>query len=363
MIRAPLAPSPQLQGKVVLVTGATGSFGSRFIARLLADHEPAAIRVFSRDELKQYDVSRRFDGETRLRFLLGDVRDLPRLVQATRGVDVIVHAAALKQVPACEYNPFEAIQTNVVGAENVVSAAIENDVPLTLALSTDKAVNPVNLYGATKLCAEKIFTQGNAYAADSRARFANVRYGNVVGSRGSVVPLFKRQAAQGVVTITDRRMTRFWITLDQAVDVVVRALGQMGGGETFVPRIPSMRITDMAEALAPDAEHREIGIRPGEKLHEVMITEDESHHSFETDTGFVILPEYASWDVKPVEAGRRLPEGFRYSSDNNDRWLSVEELRDMTADIRVRRASDAPTAPPIDDGPAGPAIGGVPGTA
>jgi UDP-N-acetylglucosamine 4,6-dehydratase len=355
-------PRADLNDKVVLITGGTGSFGKAFVRAVCQEFKPRKLIVFSRDELKQYDVSRRFDGEKRLRFLLGDVRDLPRLKQATRGVDVIVHAAALKQVPACEYNPFEAVQTNVIGAENIVSAAIENDVPRTLALSTDKAVNPVNLYGATKLCAEKIFTQGNAYAGDSAARFANVRYGNVVGSRGSVVPLFKRQAAEGVVTITDNRMTRFWITLDQAVDVVVDALGRMGGGETFVPRIPSMRITDMAEALAPDAEHREIGIRPGEKLHEVMITEDESHHSFETDDGFVILPEYASWDLKPVEGGRRLPAGYRYSSDNNDRWLSVDELREMTADVQVRRSGDAPSTPPIDDGPAGPAIGGVPGT-
>jgi UDP-N-acetylglucosamine 4,6-dehydratase/5-epimerase len=355
-----VAPSEQLRGKVVLVTGATGSFGTRFVSRLLEEHEPAAIRLYSRDELKQYDSARRFDNDERLRFLLGDVRDLPRLRQATRGVDVIVHAAALKQVPACEYNPFEAIQTNITGAQNIVTAAIENDVPLTLALSTDKAVNPVNLYGATKLCAEKIFTQGNAYAADSSARFANVRYGNVVGSRGSVVPLFKRQALQGYVTITDERMTRFWVTLDEAVDLVVDALGRMGGGETFVPRIPSMRIMDMAEALAPGAERRIVGVRPGEKLHEVLITEDESHHSFATDTGFVILPEYATWPLREVEGGRRLPEGFRYSSDNNDRWLTIDELREMTADIKARRREDAPEGPPIDDAPAGPPLSELP---
>ena len=346
-----MAPSSQLEGKVVLVTGATGSFGNAFVARLLADHNPAAIRLYSRDELKQYDVGRRFDGDSRLRFLLGDVRDLPRLSMATRGVDVIVHAAALKQVPACEYNPFEAVQTNVTGAQNIVTAAIQNDVPLTLALSTDKAVNPVNLYGATKLCAEKIFTQGNAYAAESRAKFANVRYGNVVGSRGSVVPLFKAQAARGVVTITDERMTRFWLTLDQAVDIVVDALAHMGGGETFVPRIPSMRVTDMAEALAPDAERRTIGVRPGEKLHEVLITEDESHHSFETDNGFVILPEYASWPLREVEGGRRLPEGFRFASDNNDWWMSVDELRQMTSEEPIPRALDVAAVPPLDDAP------------
>jgi len=224
-------------------------------------------------------------------------------------------------VPACEYNPFEAVQTNIIGAENVISAAIENDVPLTLALSTDKAVNPVNLYGATKLAAEKIVVQGNAYAADSPARFANVRYGNVVGSRGSVVPIFMAQADAGVLTITDERMTRFWITLDQAVDFVLHALGEMGGGEVFVPRIPSMRVTDMADAIAPGA--------PGEKLHELLVTEDESRHSYETANGYVILPEHASWDLRPVDGGQPLPGGFRYSSDSNDRWLSVDELREM----------------------------------
>ena len=213
------------------------------------------MRLFSRDELKQSELQRRFADDDRLRYLIGDVRDLPRLTRATRGVDVIIHAAAMKQVPACEYNPFEAVQTNVIGAENVVSAAIENDVPLTLALSTDKAVNPVNLYGATKLCAEKIVAQGNAYAADSPARFASVRYGNVVGSRGSVIPLFKAQADSGVLTITDERMTRFWITLDQAVDFVLRLPGQMGGGEVFVPRIPTHAGDRHGRGdLAPDAE-------------------------------------------------------------------------------------------------------------
>lgn len=324
-----------LSGKTILVTGGTGSFGTRFIERVLAEHEPGAIRVFSRDELKQSELQRRFADETRLRYLLGDVRDLPRLTRATRGVDVIVHAAALKQVPAAEYNPFEAVQTNIVGAENVVSAAIDNDVPLTVALSTDKAVNPVNLYGATKLCAEKIVSQGNAYAADSRARFSSVRYGNVVGSRGSVVPLFKAQAETGVLTITDERMTRFWITLDQAVDFVLDSLSQMGGGEVYVPKIPSMRVTDMAQAIAPDAEHRVIGIRPGEKLHEMLVTEDESRHSYELDDRYVIFPEYVSWKLKPVEDGSRMDEGFRYSSDTNDIWLGVDELRDIAAGVKA----------------------------
>jgi UDP-N-acetylglucosamine 4,6-dehydratase len=315
--------------KIILVTGGTGSFGTRLVERLLADHAPRAVRVFSRDELKQSELQRRLWGDKRVRYLIGDVRDPERLVRATRGVDVIIHAAALKQVPVCEYNPFEAVQTNILGAENVVAAAIENDVPLTMALSTDKAVNPVNLYGATKLCQEKIITQGNAYAADSIARFACVRYGNVVGSRGSVVPLFEAQAAAGELTITDERMTRFWITLDQAVDFVVDCLGRAGGGEVFVPKAPSMRVVDLADAIAPNASRKVIGIRPGEKLHEVLLTEEESRHAVEYGGGYVITPEYASWEIRTRIDGRALPEGFRYTSDANERWLSVDELRDI----------------------------------
>jgi UDP-N-acetylglucosamine 4,6-dehydratase len=323
-----------LTGKTILVTGGTGSFGSRFIKHMLDDHSPAAVRVFSRDELKQSEMQRRFADEDRLRYLVGDVRDLPRLLRATRGVDVIIHAAAMKQVPACEYNPFEAVQTNILGAENVVTAAIENDVPITMALSTDKAVNPVNLYGATKLCQEKIVVQGNAYAGDSVARFSCVRYGNVVGSRGSVIPLFKAQAPTGVLTITDETMSRFWITLDQAVDFVIDSLGRMDAGEIFVPKIPSMRVTDIAAAIAPDAERRIIGIRPGEKLHEVLLTEDESRHSVETDFGYVIEPEYASWPRRQIEGGT-LPAGFRYTSDTNVEWLTVDDLKEIVAGVHV----------------------------
>jgi UDP-N-acetylglucosamine 4,6-dehydratase/5-epimerase len=323
-----------LQGKIVLITGGTGSFGTKLLATLLEEHDPEAIRIFSRDELKQSELRRRFlDDKERIRYLIGDVRDLPRLTRAMRGVDIVVHAAALKQVPTCEYNPFEAVQTNVIGAENVVSAAIESDVPLTIGLSSDKAVNPVNLYGATKLCAEKIVTQGNTYSGHSFARFASVRYGNVVGSRGSVIPLFKAQAPTGALTITDERMTRFWITLDQAVDFVLDSLGRMGGGEIFVPKIPSMRVADIAEALAPDAERRIVGIRPGEKLHEVLLTEDEARHSVETEKGYVILPEHASWPLRPIEGGRPLPAGFRYSSDQNEKWLDVGELREMASSV------------------------------
>jgi UDP-N-acetylglucosamine 4,6-dehydratase len=324
-----------LKDKTVLVTGGTGSFGTRFIETVLASHGPQAIRVFSRDELKQSELQRRFADDDRLRYLLGDIRDAERLARATRGVDVIVHAAALKQVPAAEYNPFEAVKTNIIGAENVVSAAIENDVPLTLSLSTDKAVNPVNLYGATKLAAEKLVTQGNAYAADSPARFSSVRYGNVVGSRGSVIPLFKAQAETGVLTITDERMTRFWITLDQAVGFVLDSLALMGGGEVYVPKIPSMRVVDMAEALAPEAERRVIGIRPGEKLHEILVTEDESRHSYELPDRYVIFPEYASWQLRDVVGAQRMSEGFRYASDTNDSWVSVEELRELAADVKA----------------------------
>jgi UDP-N-acetylglucosamine 4,6-dehydratase/5-epimerase len=322
-----------LKDKTVLITGATGSFGTKFLERVLEEHDPRAVRVFSRDELKQSELQRRFADEDRLRYLLGDIRDQERLIRATRGVDVIVHAAALKQVPACEYNPFEAVQTNVIGAENVVSAAIANDVPQTIALSTDKSVNPVNLYGATKLCMEKIVNQGNAYSGDSVARFASVRYGNVVGSRGSVVPLFKAQATTGVLTITDERMTRFWITLDESVSFVIDSLGKMGGGETFVPKIPSMRITDMAEALAPGCERRVIGIRPGEKLHEVLLTPDEARHSYDIGSAYVVLPEYVTWQATRRETGERLPDGFRYSSDENEWWLTVDEIRAMAADV------------------------------
>jgi UDP-N-acetylglucosamine 4,6-dehydratase len=322
-----------LEGKTVLITGATGSFGGAFIELLLTRHQPEAIRVFSRDEAKQSELRQRLGDDARLRYLIGDIRDLPRLSRAMRGVDVVVHAAALKQVPVCEYNPFEAVQTNVVGAENVVSAAIENDVPLSLALSSDKAVNPVNLYGATKLCAEKIFTQGNAYSGDSVARFATVRYGNVIGSRGSVIPLFKAQAAMGVITITDERMTRFWITLREAAEFVIESLGRIGGGEIFVPRVPSMRTADIARALAPNAEHRRIGIRPGEKLHEVLLTEDESRHALEVDNGYVILPEHASWPLPEVAGGHPLPADFRYSSDSNDRWLDMRQFMELAADV------------------------------
>jgi UDP-N-acetylglucosamine 4,6-dehydratase len=324
-----------LTDKTVLITGGTGSFGQACLKILLEQHDVRAVRVFSRDELKQSELQARYAGDSRLRFLIGDVRDRDRLVRATKGVDLLVHAAALKQVPAAEYNPFEAVQTNVMGAENVVSAAIENNVARTIALSTDKAVNPVNLYGATKLCAEKIVTQGNAYAADSPARFASVRYGNVVGSRGSVVPLFLRQAEAGELTITDERMTRFWITLPQAVEFVLSRLATMEGGEVYVPKIPSMRVVDLADAIAPEATRRITGIRPGEKLHEVLLTEDEARHALEFDDGYLIYPEFPVWRDAPYAGSAPVADGFRYSSDANEEWLSADGLRAILPSLAV----------------------------
>jgi UDP-N-acetylglucosamine 4,6-dehydratase/5-epimerase len=322
-----------LRDKIILITGGTGSFGSNCVKHLLRDCNPRAVRLFSRDELKQSELRSKFADDERLRFFIGDIRDRERLIMATKGCDLILHAAALKQVPACEYNPFEAVQTNILGAENVVAAAIHNDVPCTLLLSSDKAVNPVNLYGASKLCAEKILTQGNAYATYSAARFATVRYGNVVGSRGSVLPIFMRQAREGELTITDERMTRFWITLPQAIGFVLDRLKLMEGGEIFVPKIPSMRVTDIAEAVAPGASKVITGIRPGEKLHEVLLTEDESRHAHELPDSYLIYPEFPTWRSTPYQHGEPVADGFRYSSDRNDTWLTAEDLRGMLSTL------------------------------
>ena len=316
-----------LSGQTILLTGGTGSFGIAFIDRVVREWPDATIRVYSRDELKQSEVHARF-GDDQLRYFIGDIRNRSRLTRAARGADLIVHAAAMKQVPACEYNPFEAVQTNVLGAQHVVDAAIDAGVAKVLALSTDKAVNPVNLYGATKLCEEKIIVQGNAYAAHSETRLACVRYGNVVGSRGSVVPLFRRQATEGRITITDERMTRFWITLEQAVDLVLFGLEHMVGGEIFIPKIPSTRVVDLAEALAPGVPTEVTGIRPGEKLHEVLLTSDEARHSIDAGDVLVVLPEHPWWTDDPrwVE-GRTLDGSFSYASDTNDWWLTAEEMR------------------------------------
>jgi UDP-N-acetylglucosamine 4,6-dehydratase len=320
-----------LAGSTILLTGGTGSFGQAFIQRITADHPDSVVRVYSRDEFKQSQLRNRF-GDDRLRFFVGDIRDRRRLTRAAQGADIVIHAAAMKQVPACEYNPFEAIQTNVLGAEHVVDAAIDAGVARVLALSTDKAVNPVNLYGATKLCAEKIVVQGNAYAAQSSTRLACVRYGNVMGSRGSVVELFRTQANEGRLTITDERMTRFWITLPEAVDLVVYALDHMVGGEVFIPKLPSMRVVDLAEAIAPGVPSDVIGIRPGEKLHELLLTSDETRHTIDAGEVYVVLPEYAWWTEHPQWlSGKPLEEGFVYTSDKNDQWLSIEDLRNLLA--------------------------------
>ncbi|HVP29105.1 MAG TPA: UDP-N-acetylglucosamine 4,6-dehydratase (inverting) [Myxococcota bacterium] len=310
----------------ILLTGGTGSFGRAFVSRLLRSGAEHTIRVYSRDELKQYEMARAFGSDPRLRFFLGDVRERDRLARAMHGVDVVVHAAALKHVPACEYNPAEAVKTNVLGAQNVIDAAIDAGVARTIALSTDKAVSPANLYGATKLCAEKLFVHGNVYAGSRGLRFSCVRYGNVMGSRGSVIPLFLEQARTGVLTLTDVRMTRFWMSLGQAVEFVLQSLSDMRGGEIFVPRIPSMRLVDLARAVAPRAMVKEIGVRPGEKIHEVLLTAEESSGAREFPTHFVIGgPEVDA-------AGQRatkLPDGFVYASDTNTQWLSVERLREL----------------------------------
>jgi UDP-N-acetylglucosamine 4,6-dehydratase len=313
--------------KTILLTGGTGSFGKHFCRMMLERYKPKAIRVFSRDELKQHEMKIEFDGDSRLRFLIGDVRDGQRLKRAMEGADMVVHAAALKQVPACEYNPIEAVKTNVHGAQNVIDAALDTGVEKVVALSTDKAVNPVNLYGATKLCSDKLFIQGNAYAGNKETRFACVRYGNVIGSRGSVIPLFLKQKETGTITITDERMTRFWITLDEAVELVAKAFYYMEGGEVFVPKIPSMRITDLAQAIAPDCKVRTIGIRPGEKLHEALTGEDEGRNTVSYKGMYVIMPSMSWWNRKNYVEAEALPENFVYTSDNNDAWLDVEDLR------------------------------------
>jgi UDP-N-acetylglucosamine 4,6-dehydratase len=318
-------------GSTILVTGGTGSFGRKFVEIVLKDHRPKKIIVFSRDELKQHEMRQRFpDGPgAPMRYFLGDVRDAARLRRAFGGVDLVVHAAALKQVPACEYNPFEAVQTNIQGAKHIVDAAIDLGVPRVVALSTDKAVSPVNLYGATKLVAEKIFVQGNTYSAGGETRFSCVRYGNVIGSRGSVIPLFQEQAGSGAITITDERMTRFWITLEQGVRFVMSAAERMHGGEVFVPKLPSMRVMDLAAAIAPGCAVRTVGIRPGEKLHEVLMSDDEARQTLEFEDMYVIQPAFPWWNSERWSGGRALPAEFRYSSDANARWLTKPELLRM----------------------------------
>lgn len=319
--------------QVVLVTGGTGSFGKKFTEIMLRDYHPKKLIIFSRDELKQHEMRMSGFDHRSLRYFIGDVRDVNRLRRAMNGVDIVVHAAALKQVPACEYNPIEAIMTNVMGARNVIDAALDTGVKKVMALSTDKAVNPINLYGATKLCAEKLFVQSNAYSGFHGTRFSCVRYGNVVGSRGSVIPVFLEQRRNGRVTVTDPRMTRFWITLEQGVRFVIRCIEQMHGGEVFVPKIPRMNIMDLVQAVAPGCEVEYIGIRPGEKLHEVLISEDEARHTVEVEDMYVIQPPHPWWQVENWAGGKPLPDGFRYTSDTNPQWLSVDELRALIEDL------------------------------
>lgn len=321
--------------RTVLVTGGTGSFGKAFAHVLLAEYPIRKLIVFSRDELKQHEMRAGGFDDARIRYFIGDVRDDRRLKRALDGVDTVVHAAALKQVPACEYNPIEAIMTNVMGARNVIEAALDTDVRRVIALSTDKAVNPINLYGATKLCAEKLFVQSNSYAGAKETRFSCVRYGNVVGSRGSVIPLFLEQRSKGKITVTDKRMTRFWITLDQGVRFVLRCIEQMHGGEVFVPKIPSMNIMELVKAVAPEGKVEIIGIRPGEKVHEVLVSEDEAGHTLELEDMFVIEPTHPWWSSEKWAHGKRPAEGFRYGSDTNPHKLSVEDLRRTVASLGV----------------------------
>jgi len=319
--------------QTVLITGSTGSFGRKFIELMLRQHPPKKLIVFSRDELKQHEMRQLYPDtdDSPMRYFIGDVRDKERLRRAFQGVDVVIHAAALKQVPTAEYNPLEVIKTNILGAANVIDVAIDCGVRRVIALSSDKAVHPINLYGATKLCADKLFIAAGVYAGARDTRFSVVRYGNVVGSRGSVIPLFLEQRSTGTLAITDPRMTRFWITLEQAVRFVIRCLELMQGGEIFVPKLPSMRLVDLARAIAPECRHQVVGIRPGEKLHEILLTEDEARRSLEFDDFFVVQPGplLRWWTNRHLNGGRPVPEGFRYSSETNDQWLSVQELRQM----------------------------------
>ncbi|HHL39961.1 MAG TPA: UDP-N-acetylglucosamine 4,6-dehydratase (inverting) [Deltaproteobacteria bacterium] len=318
----------KLSGRTVLITGGTGSLGRKLTRILLDEHDVEKLIIFSRDELKQFEMRQHFRSP-RLRFFIGDVRDRERLYRAFDGVDMVIHAAALKQVPAAEYNPFEAIKTNVLGAQNVIDAAVDTGVQRVIALSTDKAANPINLYGATKLCSDKLFIAGNSYAGKKPTRFSVVRYGNVVGSRGSVIPLFLRLRPTGVLPITDRAMTRFWITLEEGARFVLACLGRMKGGEIFVPKIPSASVVDIARAVAPECSHDVVGIRPGEKLHEVLISRDDGRNTLEYDDYYIIQPQFAWWGERGDGGGRPVPDGFGYASNTNPLRLGVDEIREI----------------------------------
>lgn len=319
-----------LSGKVVLVTGGSGSFGNVFVPMTLAKHNPKKIIIFSRDEMKQWEMAKRFEGDPRVRFFIGDVRDKDRLYRALDGVDHVVHAAATKIVPVAEYNPFECVKTNIIGAMNLIDACIDKGVKSVVALSTDKASSPVSLYGATKLASDKLFVAGNAYSGEHGTRFSVVRYGNVMGSRGSVIPFFLSIRDKGVLPITDERMTRFMISLEQGVELVWHAFEDMVGGEIYVKKIPSMKVVEIAKMLAPQARLDFVGIRPGEKLHEQMIGEEDSYHTYEYADHFKILPAIHDWSLTPerIKNGRKVPVGFIYSSDRNEEWMTAGELGD-----------------------------------
>lgn len=324
-------------GKNILITGGTGTFGKQFVKYVAANYKANKIIIFSRDEFKQYEMARAFKNIPNIRFFIGDVRDRERLNRAFYGVDYVVHAAASKQVVAAEYNPFEAIKTNILGAENVIEAAIDAGVKKVVALSTDKAANPINLYGATKLASDKLFVAGNAYAGGRVTRFSVVRYGNVLGSRGSVLPLFLEQKAAGKITITNRQMTRFWITIEKAIELVIKAFEEMEGGEIFVPKIPSISMEEFAKIIAPDCKIEDIGIRPGEKMHEVMIPSDDARHTLEYDDHYRIMPEFMNWLTSKKNAtGKKLPEGFCYSSDNNPEKMDADYLRKIAAEVEQK---------------------------
>lgn len=329
-----------LDGKAILVTGGTGSFGKKFIKTILDNHpEIKRIVIFSRDEYKQFvmqNMPEFKEYKDKLRFFIGDVRDKERLYRAFEGIDIVVHAAALKQVPACEYNPFEAVKTNILGAQNIIDACIDKGVKKVVALSTDKACAPVNLYGATKLCSDKLFIQGNAYSGPNGTKFSVVRYGNVAGSRGSVIPFFQKLVNEGAteLPITDMNMTRFWLKLEQAVEMVIQALENMQGGELYVKKIPSMRMPDLARAIAPNLKLKEVGIRPGEKIHEQMIASADARNTVDLGEYFVILPEIERKDISQFyKNAKRVPENFEYNSGNNDRWLTIDDMKQLIKEI------------------------------
>jgi UDP-N-acetylglucosamine 4,6-dehydratase (inverting) len=334
-----------LNNKTILITGGTGSFGKKFIEMIFANYKPKKVIIYSRDEYKQGLVKQKFSKEltkeqfSKLRFFIGDVRDKNRLYRAFYGVDIVIHAAALKQVPACEYNPFEAIKTNIHGAQNIIDAALDRGVEKVVALSTDKAVNPINLYGGTKLVSDKLFISANAYSGDTGTVFSVVRYGNVAGSRGSVIPFFKSiiESGKNELPITDFRMTRFWITLEEGVNLVFKALKESKGGETYISKIPSFKIIDLAKAMKKDCKLKEVGIREGEKIHEVMITKDDSRSTYEYENHYIIYPHFNWWNVEKhfTEGGKPIEDGFEYNSGTNEEWLSVEDLKERLEKLNL----------------------------